>query len=357
MAEWRVSWQVGGGVEWGMREPRPLPVGKLPADLLATLLEGGAGDPRVLLGPGIGLDCAVIEAGDPGGERLLVLKSDPITFVSDALGHYLVQVNANDVATTGAVPRWLLVTLLLPEGRATAAMAEDIMAQIRQAAAALAITVVGGHSEVTHGLEHPLVAGALVGEVARDALVTPRGAAPGNRVLLTKGVPVEGTAILARELPERLAGHLDARELECARDFLYRPGIGVTRDARVALTAGRVTAMHDPTEGGLLTALWELAEASGHGLAVDLSAVPVPDLARRVCGVFGIDPLATIASGALLLTAAAEDAGSIAAALIGAGIACADIGAVVAGPPRVTTVSGGPVPRPARDAIALVFEA
>ena len=101
--------------------------GKLPADLLAAILaRAPVDDPRVLLGPGIGLDCAVVDAG----ERLLVLKSDPITFASDELGYYLVQVNANDIATTGGVPRWLLVTLLLPAGRATTAMAETVMEQV-----------------------------------------------------------------------------------------------------------------------------------------------------------------------------------------------------------------------------------
>jgi hypothetical protein len=180
-----------------------LPVGKLPPALLESLLRlAPTTHPDLLVGPGIGLDCAVIDQGD----RLLVCKSDPVTFVTEDPGRYLVRVNANDVATTGAVPRWLMVTLLLPEGRADYAMAERIMGQIGEACRGLGITLVGGHTEVTHGLAHPVAVGALLGEVDRDRLVTPRGARVGDRVLLTKGVPIEGTAILAGEFGDRLRG-------------------------------------------------------------------------------------------------------------------------------------------------------
>jgi hydrogenase expression/formation protein HypE len=335
---------------------RPLPVGKLPADLLAELLaRAPVEDPRVLVGPGIGLDCAVVDVGD----RLLVFKSDPITFVSDEIGHYLVQINANDIATTGALPRWLLVTLLLPEGRTTPASAEQILEQVYWACRSDGISVIGGHTEVTAGLDRPIAVGALIGEVAREGLVTPKGATPGDRLLVTKGVPIEGTSILAREVPERLRGVLSPEELGTARDFLREPGVSVLRDARIALEAGRVNAMHDPTEGGLLMALWELAVASGQGLRFDPERVPVPRLSRRMCATLGLDPLATIASGALLLTAPPGDAGRIRAALASADIACVDIGEVVAGPAsvcRLTSEGCQPVERPGRDEIARLLE-
>jgi hydrogenase maturation factor len=333
------------------------PVGKLPAELLARLLsKAPVTDPRVLIGPGVGLDCAVIEAGD----KLLVLKSDPITFATDEIGWYAVQVNANDIATAGAEPCWFMMTLLLPEGRTTAKLAEEITRQVYQACEGIAVSVVGGHSEITYGLDRPILIGTLIGEVARDALVTPRGAAPGDRVLLTKGVPIEATAILARQFPERLQGVFSPAEIEEARDFLYKPGISVLPDARLAVKAGRVTSMHDPTEGGLATALWELAEASGHSFVIDPEAVPVPSLSRRLCAFFGLDPLASIASGALLMTARAEDAPSICRALDAEGIQCSDIGSVQAGPPAVrrkTALGLELLPRPERDEIARLFEA
>jgi len=338
------------------RDTPSLPVGKLPPRMLARLLAAAPlDDPRVLLGPGVGLDCAVIDLG----EQLLVCKSDPVTFATDQLGAYLVQINANDLATTGATPNWLLVTLLLPEKAADEAMAERLMGQIGDACRELGIALVGGHTEITYGLDRPVAVGALLGLVNRDRLVTPRGAQPGDRLLLTKSVPVEATAILARERSERLGDFLTDADIANAQGYLNDPGIGVTRDARIALDAGRVTAMHDPTEGGLAAALWELAQASGRGVWFDPAAVPVTPLSARVCAAFCIDPLTAIASGALLLTAPAKDAGRIRVALEQDGIPCTEIGEVTAGPPQVLQFGGllsEPYPLPERDGLARVFE-
>jgi hydrogenase expression/formation protein HypE len=335
---------------------KTLPVGKLSPDLLRSLLaQAPAGDARVLLGPGIGMDCAVIDHG----ETLLVYKSDPITFATDEIGWYAVQVNANDIATTGAVPRWMLATLLLPEGETTQAMVEKIGRQIFAACREIGVTLVGGHTEITGGLKRPVLVGTLIGEVERDRLVTPRGAQPGDRVLLTKGVPIEATALLAREFPEMLRSVLSEAEIGQARDFLYHPGISVLRDAQVATRSGGVTAMHDPTEGGLAGALWELAEASQHSLSIDTQAVPVLPLAQRICTVLGIDPMAAIASGALLLTAPIEQAPKIRRALESEGLACTEIGGVEIGPPvvwRITPAGREIFVRPERDEIASLFE-
>jgi hydrogenase expression/formation protein HypE len=331
-----------------------LPLGKLPVELLASLLQHApVGDPRVLYGPGIGMDCAVI---DTGGPNLLVLKSDPITFATDEIGWYAVQVNANDIATTGATPRWMLATLLLPEGAATPALVEKIGAQLFSACREAGIALVGGHTEVTHGVDHPILVGALLGEVARERLVTPRGVRPGDRVLLTKGIPIEATAILARELPERLAGVLTPQEIQQASGYLKDPGISVLRDAQVALAAGKVTAMHDPTEGGLASALWEMAEAGQVSLRIDRAAIPMPALAAKVCRAAGIDPLAAIASGALLFTADPHDVDAIRAALEATGIPCSEIGTVESGTVQVVQDDSTLLSRPKRDEIARLFE-
>jgi hydrogenase maturation factor len=330
-----------------------LPLGKLPPELLGQLLAAApVTDPRVLLKPGIGLDCAVLDVGD----KLLVLKSDPITFATDDIGWYLVQVNSNDIATMGAVPRWLMVTMLLPQGKTTAVSIEQISQQLYAACREKDISVIGGHTEITYGIDRPILIGTLIGEVAREKLVTPRGARVGDRILLTKGIPIEGTAILAREFPARLADVLSEVELRQAQDYLYQPGISVLRDAQIATQAGRVTAMHDPTEGGLAGALWELAEACGHRLQVDTTAVPIPHLAQKVCATFDLNPLATIASGALLLTDVAGDVPAIVAALQDEGIGCAEIGVVVEGKTAVYDQSNQLLPRPSRDEITRVFE-
>ncbi|ABI57405.1 AIR synthase family protein [Alkalilimnicola ehrlichii MLHE-1] len=335
-----------------MTDDPMLESGKLPPEQLARLLAGlpptGA---DVVMGPGVGLDCAVVRHGG----HLLVCKSDPITFVADDLGHYLVQVNANDVATTGATPRWLLVTLLLPAGGTPRALPEQLMGQISEACERLGIALIGGHTEVTTAVTRPVAVGALLGEVTEARLVTPQGARPGDRLLLTKGVPLEGTAILASDCRARLADRFSVAELDAAAAFLERPGISVVADARIALAAGRVNAMHDPTEGGVKAALWELAQASGRRLRVEAGAIPVPALSRRICSHLGLDPLATIASGALLLAVPAAEAPAVRQALDGSDIPCADIGGVEAGPAAViwcTETGCGPLAPPGQDELA-----
>lgn len=336
-------------------EQSPLPVGKLPTPILARLLaQTPISDPQVLMGPGIGLDCAVVD----GGAKLWVIKSDPITFATDEIGWYVVQINANDIATTGAVPRWLVATLLLPEHKTTATLAERLHQQIYRACQDMDISLIGGHTEITYGLDRPIVVGTLIGEVERDHLITPRGARPGDHILLTKSVPIEATAILAREFPEPLSQELTANELAQASAYLYEPGISVLREAQIACQTGKVTAMHDPTEGGLLTALWELAQASRCQLRVDLETVPISPLSARICQIFQIDPLAAIASGALLLTTPPQESQPICQALNTAGIPCCEIGEVAVGDATVWSTSSlgnQPLPYPSRDAIAKVM--
>jgi hydrogenase expression/formation protein HypE len=336
---------------------RILPLGKLPPDLLAQVLANSpVSDPRVILGPGVGMDCAVVDAG----RNLLVFKSEPITFVTNALGWYAVQVSVNDIATTGATPRWMLATLLLPEGQTTSDMVLRIGEEIFSACRTLGISVIGGHTEVTHGLANPILVATLVGEVERERLITPRGASQGDAVLLTKGVPIEGTAILAQEFPQRMSKAFTSEEVTRAARFLYDPGISVLRDAQLAVEAGEVTAMHDPTEGGLAAALWELAEASDLSLVIDLDTVQIPELAGRVCRFFDLDPYATISSGALLLTAKPGSANAISEALVNNGIPCAVIGRIEGGGKGVWNEQNGQrtaLGRPERDEITKVFEA
>jgi len=335
-----------------------LPVGKLPAGVLARLLAKHVpADPRVVVGPKVGEDVAVLDMGD----RYLVAKSDPITFAADAIGWYAVHVNANDVACAGAAPRWFLMTLLLPEGRATAGLAEAVFDQVRDACREVGAELVGGHTEITAGLDRPLLVGSMLGEVARDRLVQTAGARPGDRLLLTKGIAVEGMAVLARERPEALrAAGVDQSTLARARDFLRRPGISVVPDARVATAAGRPHALHDPTEGGLATGLHELAEAAGVGVRVHREAIPVLSECAAICAALRLDPLGVLASGALLIAAPPAEADRMAAALAAAGIACATIGeALPAGEGRWLVAGGRAAPLPAfpRDEVARFFEA
>jgi len=331
------------------------PLGKLPSEYLTRLFDRYVpSDERVILGPGIGHDAAVISFPD----RYLVAKSDPITFATEDIGWYAVHVNANDIACTGATPRWFLVTLLLPQSGTDERLVDEIFEQIANTCEQLDIALVGGHTEITHGLDRPIVAGFMLGEVAADALIRPDGARPGDILLLTKGIAVEGTAIIAREREGQLVG-VDGALIERSQQYLYEPGISVVRDAIVATAAGEVHAMHDPTEGGLATGLWELAEAAKVGLVVDEAAIPILPETRVLCEALELDPLGLIASGALLLAVAPHHADGIVAALEADCISAASIGRVVEAGEGVTLHSeGGTVrlPRFYRDELTRLFE-
>jgi hydrogenase maturation factor len=331
-----------------------LPIGKLPSDLLKELLHRHApSDPRVLLGPGVGLDCAVLDFGD----TLLVAKSDPITFTEEEIGWYAVHVNANDVVTTGAAPRWFLGTLLLPEERADSKMATDIFDQIGDACKSIGAQLIGGHTEITAGLDRPILAGTMLGEVDRDRLITPKGARPGDVLLLTKGVPIEATSILAREFSERLVD-VPSEVLSAAREFLHQPGISVVPEALAAAETGAVTAMHDPTEGGLASGLWELAEAANVKLVVEKDSVLIPPESSMICEVLGVDPLESIASGALLLSVKSEEVENVRTAIEAQGVPVSLIGQLEEGHSVAMRIAGveQELRWPPRDAIARLFE-
>lgn len=307
-----------------MRHDRPLRVGKVPADVIERLLARTAPAPGALLGPGLGRDGAVLDVAG-AGDRFLVAASDPVTFAADQVGWYAVHVNANDVACMGARPRWFLATILLPEG-AREADAEAVFDQIDRACRDIGAGLVGGHTEVTPGLDHAIVAGTMLGVTSR--WISAGGAQPGDALLLTKGVAIEGTSILAREAVDRLAGRVDEATLQRARDLLVSPGISVVADAATALGAGGIHALHDPTEGGIAGGIHELCQASGVGASIDREAIPILRETLELTGVLGLDPLGLIASGALLIAAPEPDAPAILGALHDAGIDAARIGSV-----------------------------
>jgi hydrogenase expression/formation protein HypE len=278
-----------------------LGLGKLPPALLERLLRWrGAKDGRVLVGPGCGVDAAVVRIGPRG----LVLKSDPVTFTTTHLGWYVVQVNANDVAVMGARPCWFQPTILLPPGtRPSLVMA--IVRDIDRACRMLGIAVTGGHTEVTDGVTRAIVAGDMQGLLVGRRPITAAGARPGDIVLLTKTAGVEGTAILSHERGRELRRVLPAALLRRARGFRHRPGISVVTEAMTATRHG-ASAMHDPTEGGVRAALHELAHASGVRLRIELDRVEIRPETDRVCRHFAIDPLGLIGSGALLVAIASR---------------------------------------------------
>ncbi len=341
-----------------MAEPeatnRPLRPGKLPADLLERLLRSREAPGGAVVGPGIGLDAAVLnlrpparpgEAHDGEPPGFLVAASDPITFTADEIGWYAVHVNANDIACMGARPRWFLATILLPDG-AGEGDAVAIFDQVDAACEEVGAGLVGGHTEITPGIDRPILVGTMLGVTTH--WLSAAGARPGDALLLTKGVAVEGTSILARDAGDRLRGRVDDAVLRRARDFLRTPGISVVPDARIALAAGTVHALHDPTEGGLAGGIHELCDASGTGARIDLAAIPVYEETRALAEPFGIDPLGLIASGALLISTPQDHADAILRALHDEGIQAVAIGTIEHGALGAMLVVDGterPLPR------------
>ena len=301
-------------------------VGKFPASLLERILaKVDISDPRVVVGPRVGEDTAVLQTSG----SLLVAKSDPVTFATDQIGWYAVQVNANDIACTGGAPKWFLATLLVPE-RFTEDEAEAMFDQIMEACRSINVSLVGGHSEVTYGIDRPIIMGTMLGEVEQDKLILTSGAQEGDSIVVTNGIAIEGTALLAREKASQLlqAG-MSQEEIDKAASLLNVPGISVLHDARVACASSQVHSMHDVTEGGLVTGLREVAKASGLGLAIEESSVPILSECQEVCEVLGLDPLGLLASGALLITLPTADIPGLLTSLEGEGINGFEIGTMI----------------------------
>ena len=300
-------------------------LGKVPHHLLDQLLGAIAStDSSVLVGPQVGVDAAVLDVGD----QLLVASSDPITFFNDSPGWYAVQINANDVAAMGATPKWFLSTILLPAGTFPET-ATDIFNQVLHACQELHVALVGGHTEVAQGIDHPIVSGCMLGTVTSDKLVTASNAQPGDSVLVTKGIAIEGTAILAQSFSQLLStAGIDDVTLHQAAGLLHSPGISVVHDCLVVADAARVHCMHDVTEGGLATALHEIAQASGTGVVIERGSVPVLPQCDDICQAVGIDPLGLLASGCLIVTLPPEDVPAALSALEHEGIDAYEIGQV-----------------------------
>ncbi|MCX7622995.1 MAG: AIR synthase family protein [Thermomicrobium sp.] len=334
---------------------RRLPAGKLPAELLDRFLRRLSSDPSVVLGPGIGRDAAVVRLGD----ALLALKSDPITFATDAIGWYALNVNANDVACLGARPRWFLATVLLPES-ATAELAEQVLDDLARAAHELGVVLVGGHTEITIGLDRPIVSGTMVGVFDREHVLRPESARPGDAVLLVRGIAIEGTALLARECRRTLEAHLGPEFVARCHRFLTDPGISVVPAARLLYEelGPALRCLHDPTEGGLATGLHELATACRTGIVVRRDAIFVYPETDAICRVLGLDPLGLIASGALLAVVDAVAAPKALTLLTNAGVLATELGRLDPAPARrvlVTDDGERPLPVFAVDEVARLF--
>lgn len=298
-----------------------LPLGKIPKGILEKVVFKNLGVKReeVVLGPLAGFDGAVIDAGN----RSLIVSMDPITGALERIGWLAVNVNANDVATFGVEPAFLLSCIMLPQNADVKTVA-TISVQMDKAAKSLGIAIVGGHCETTPGLSNPIVVGCAIGMAEKGKYVTAGGARPKDKLILTKSAGIEGTAILASDRKEHLKKGLDSKVLESAVKLYDQ--VSVVKDAVTAFKAGGVHAMHDPTEGGVAGGVQEMADAAKLGVTIYEEKILVQPETAKICKFFQIDPLQLISSGALLVSAKPESANAIIESLKQKGISASVIG-------------------------------
>jgi len=311
-----------------------LPKGKIPAETLRKTIFRCLGVERkdVVLGPSLGEDGSVVKIG----KKSLVSAMDPITGATERIGWLAVHINANDVATFGVHPIFFLSCILLPEG-STETMIDRISKQIDEAAKSLNIAVIGGHSEVTPDLERPIIVGCAMGVAEDRRYVTSGGAKPNDKLILTKGAGIEGTAILASEAYHQLKKEIDERYLQLAKRYYDK--ISVVKDAILAFNVGGVNAMHDPTEGGVAGGIHEMADAANLGVKIFENEIPIAQETAMICDYFQIDPLQLISSGALLISADPQSSDEILEELKKHGIQAAVIGEFLEDPKKRILIS------------------
>lgn len=303
-------------------------VGKVPESVLkrSIIKQIKTKRPEIITGAAVGEDCAAIRLED--GE-VYVTSTDPITGTSHEIGALAVHVTANDIASAGAEVIGVMLSVLLPDGTEEEEL-KSIMKQVEETCHELNIQTIGGHTEVTRVVNQPVITVTGIGKVLRDKLVTTGGARPGDDVVVTKWIGLEGTSIIAREMKDVLLGRFNPSFVDKAADFIKY--LSVVPDSAVAVKHN-VTAMHDVTEGGIFGALWEVAEASRTGLRIDLRSIPVRQETIEICEVFGINPYQLISSGSMLITS--PNGHEIADALKETGINAAVIGKVTEGNDRI----------------------
>jgi hydrogenase maturation factor len=302
-----------------------LRIGKIDPGTLGKLISDYThkGD-RVLIGAGIGEDAAIIDMGS----SYLVAKTDPITHVTSEIGHYAVNINANDIAAMGGKPMWFLATILMPAA-SSADELKRIFSQLSESCKELGISYCGGHTEVTHSVNNPVVIGHMLGEVGRDHLKPTSEARLGDDLIMTKSSAIEATAIIALEKEKELKGHLGNKLLARAKNYLYNPGISVVKEASVVSSIKEVHALHDPTEGGIATGIFEMATASGLGVEVHYDKIPISEETLKLCESYDVDPLGTFASGSLLIAVSPSVSKSVISKLSAVGIKAARIGVMM----------------------------
>lgn len=320
-----------------MKVKSRLPVGKINPDILGRFIARYTdGDNRIIIGPGVGEDATIIDMGN----TLLVAKTDPITHVTSDIGHYAVNINANDIAAMGGRPLWFLATILMPLGSDAGAV-ESIFSGISEACKGLGVSYCGGHTEVTSSVNIPVVIGQMLGIVTKDRLKPSSAAQVNDHVIMTKRAAIEGTAIIALEKEEEIHFHLSKTLISRAQKYLHDPGLSIVKEAEIASGFPEVHALHDPTEGGIATGIFEMATASNLGVEAYDEKIPISQETLELCRHFDVDPLGTFASGSLLISVSSTASEELMSSLKREGIPCSQIGRMVSRNRGMTLIKDG----------------
>jgi len=284
-----------------------LPNGKLNTHLLNDLLADITHtDDRLFIPPGVGQDAAGLFY--KGG--YLSLTTDPITFSSNRLGTYSVAVNINDICCLGCKPCWYSATLLLPLGT-TESMLRAIWSDLNHQLDHYRVQLIGGHIEVTDSVTRPVLAGQMIGEPMGEKLIDIRQCKPNDQILLYQPIAIEGTATLAYEKQQALQAHFTLDDIFAMQNLLDDPGICLWPFAASLFTREGIRGLHDPTEGGLATALHEVADACGFGIRVNQHSIPILKATQKLTQIYQINPLGLLSSGSLLIICQTEFAGGL----------------------------------------------
>ncbi|TCK89030.1 thiamin-phosphate kinase [Natranaerovirga hydrolytica] len=250
---------------------------------------------EVIIRPGVGEDCSLLQL-EP--DELFVVTTDPITGATQDIGELAIHISANDLASSGAEPVGVLVTILLPEG-STEKVLKEIMKDIEKTCESINIEVIGGHTEVTQAVNQPIVSVTGIGKCKNDHVITSSGAKEGQDIVMTKSAGLEGTAIIAKEKEKELSLKYKQAFIDNAQKF--SDALSVIKESQIAKEY-EATAMHDVTEGGIFGALWELASSSKVGFEVELDKIPIKQETIEICEHFDLNPYKLISSGVLLIT-------------------------------------------------------
>jgi len=279
--------------EWGNAQMK---IGKIPETVLkrSVLKQITNNREEVLVGAGVGEDCAILALKE---DEVMVLSTDPITGTRKDIGKLAIHITMNDLASAGAEPIGVLLSMLLPE-KSTEADIKEIMRQVNEECEKLKIQTIGGHTEVTGAVNTPILTVTGVGKAKKGKFIKTGGSKIGQDVVITKWIGLEGTSILAKEKEELLAEKFSSSFINKAKEFDQY--LSVIPEAACAVKSG-VSAMHDVTEGGIFGALWEVAESANVGLEIDLKKIPVKQETIEISEFFEINPYNLISSGSMII--------------------------------------------------------